>query len=106
MNYITLLIVNTYADKNYGSTAHKWKGIIPPDRSGAADDFHASILVVQTGGKQDLLKLLDIRIYQIPTHGNTRFLLLFSHAHTKWQSDGVLKSYLEELKGKVNLKWL
>ena len=71
MNYITLLIVNTYADENYGSIAQKWKCIILPDRSGALDDYHASILVAQTGGKQDQLKLLDIRIYQIPTHGNT-----------------------------------
>ena len=75
MNYITLLIVNTYADEKYGSTAHKLKGIIIPDRSGAADDCHASILVAQTGGKQDLLKSLDISIYQIPTHGNSRRII-------------------------------
>ena len=76
MNYITLLIVNTYADENYGSTAQKWKGIILPDRSGTADDCHESILVAQTGGKQDLLKSLDISIYQIPTHVNTTSLQL------------------------------
>ena len=71
MNYFTLLVVNTYADENYVSTAHKWKGIILPDRSGEADDCLSSILVYQTGDKQDLLKSLDISIYQIPTHGNT-----------------------------------
>ena len=74
MNYITVLIVNTCADQYYGSTAQKWKGIILPDRSGVADDCHASILVAQTGGKQDLLKSLDISIYQIPTVGNTYYL--------------------------------
>ena len=66
MNYTNLLIVNTYADENYGSTAQKWKVVILPDRSDEEDDFHASILVAQTGGKQDLLKSLDISIYQIP----------------------------------------
>ena len=74
MNCITLIILNTYDDENYGSTAQNWKGIIIPDRSREADDCHASILVAQTGGKQDLLKSLDIIIYQNPTHGNTRSL--------------------------------
>ena len=36
-NYITLIIVNTYADEYYGSTAHKCKGLILPERSGMAD---------------------------------------------------------------------
>ena len=92
MNYITILILNTYADENYGSTAQKWKGIILPDRSGAADDCHTSILVAQTGGKQDLLKSLDISIYQIPTHSNTpqKYLRNF-HA-----SEGFLESLWEE----------
>ena len=36
-NYITLLIVNTYNDEYYVSTAQKWKGIILPERSGTAD---------------------------------------------------------------------
>ena len=70
MNYITLLIANTYTDDHYGSTAQKCKGITTSDRSGAADDCHASIFVAQTGDKQDLLKTLDISIYQIPTHGS------------------------------------
>ena len=56
--------------QNYVSIAQKWKFIILPDRSGEADDFNASILVAQTGGKQDLLKSLDISIYQILTRGN------------------------------------
>jgi len=71
MNYITLLIINTCIDEYYGYIAQKWKGIILPKRSGAAHDCHASMLVAQMGGKQDLLKLLDISIYQIPTLGNT-----------------------------------
>ena len=71
MHYITLLIVNTYADETYGSTAQKWKDIFLHDRSGDADNCHASIFVAKTGGKQDLLKSLDISIYQIPAHGNT-----------------------------------
>lgn len=76
MNYITLLIVNTCNDEYYGSTTQKWKGIILSERSGATDDCHASTLVAQIGGKQDLLKFLDISIYQIPTHGNTYLLLI------------------------------
>ena len=36
-NYITLLIVNTYVDEYYGSTAQKWKGLILPERSGTSD---------------------------------------------------------------------
>ena len=71
MNYITLLIVKTCAGEYYGSTAQKWKGIILPERSGVADDCHASVLVPQTGGKQDLFKSLDIRVFQIPTYGNS-----------------------------------
>ena len=68
MNYIPLISVNTCDDEYYGYTAQKWKGIFPPKLSGAADNCHASILVAQTGGKQDLLKSLDISIHQI--HGN------------------------------------
>ena len=71
VKYITLLIVNTYANDNYGSTVQKLKGIILPDCSGEAYGCNASILVAKTGGKQDLLTSLDISIYQIPTHGNT-----------------------------------
>ena len=73
MNYINLIILNTYADEKYGYTAQKWKGIILPNRSGKADDCYASILVSQTGDKQDLLKSLDISIYHIPTHGNMQY---------------------------------
>ena len=69
-NYITILIINICADEYYESTAQKWKGIILLERSDATDDCHASILVAQTNGKQDLLKSLDISIYQIPTLGN------------------------------------
>ena len=32
-----------------------------------------SILVTRTSGKQDLLNSLDIRVFQIPTYGNTFF---------------------------------
>ena len=70
-NYINLLIVNTYADDYYGSTTQKWKGLILPERSVTEDACHASILAAGTGGKQDLLKLLDIRVFQISTGGNT-----------------------------------
>ena len=68
---MTLLLINTYVDEYYGSTVQKWKGIIQPNRFGATDDRHASILVAQTGSEQDLPKSLDISIYQIPTLGNT-----------------------------------
>ena len=36
-NYITLIIVNTYADEYYGSTSQKWKGLILPDHYGTID---------------------------------------------------------------------
>ena len=68
---ITLLILNTYANEYYGSTAQKWKCLILPERSGTADDWHASILMARTGDKQDLLKWLDIRFFQIRTYGNS-----------------------------------
>ena len=66
-----MLIVNTYADDYYGYTAHKCKGLILPESFGSADACHSSFWVSRMGGKQDLLKSLDVRVFQIPTYGNS-----------------------------------
>ena len=75
-NYITLLIVNTYADEYYSSTAQKWKGPVLLEGSGTSDAWHTYILVARKGGKQDILKPLDIKVFQMTTYGNSSSLIV------------------------------